>query len=335
MTVRIAWRPGQSATRPCGPAPGGSAVSRPGRSWYARRVAKVGDDDLDAMLARLEDDDAMVAGLAAESVAQIRPTDPRLVNALVRYARVATNHLGLVSALARTLKAQPNAAPVRDALCQRIREPVPQRGFALMVAEAVADDVEVARALLACALDSDGWAATEAVRLLRKGSPAILPEARDALARATTVAERARLLAVLSVLGETSHVDLIRDLLRSDDDAAWGEGTGLDEVTGLSRTFETPARYVGGLLAIAALRARKGELVAELRFIVEECGDPTVAREAAEELVAIGSDAQSRPDEEHEQESPECGEERALSLSRRSTPCLVTLELLLRIHPAS
>lgn len=54
-----------------------------------------------------------------------------------------------------------------------------------------------------------------------------------------------------------------------------------------SSAAETPARWVGGLLAIRTLRSRKSEFLPELQRIVEQCGDPVVVCTAADELVAL------------------------------------------------
>ncbi len=116
---------------------------------------------------------------------------------------------------------------------------------------------------------------------------------------------RARLLAALSLIGETSHADAIRNLIASDDQAPWGGWQSFPQPTGIrapaddtsplrlgirdirSTAAETPARWVGGLLAIRALRSQKSELLPELRRIVEECDDPVVVCNGADELVAV------------------------------------------------
>ena len=56
---------------------------------------------------------------------------------------------------------------------------------------------------------------------------------------------------------------------------------------GESSAAETPARSVGGLLAIRALRARTSELLPDLRRIAEECEDPGVVSSAADLAAAL------------------------------------------------
>lgn len=58
-----------------------------------------------------------MAGHAAKIVVVERPTEPRLVDALVRYLPVATDSLALANALATTIASQPGADAAEDALC--------------------------------------------------------------------------------------------------------------------------------------------------------------------------------------------------------------------------
>ena len=106
--------------------------------------------------------------------------------------------------------------------------------------------LNVARALLAFVFDEDPLIATSAVDALALGSPAVAPEVTAALATASTAPLRARLLAVLSLIGETSHIDGIRGLVASDDAAPWG---GLAVVSDADRTQQPGQRQSNGGLS--------------------------------------------------------------------------------------
>ncbi len=226
--------------------------------------------------------------------------------------------------LATTIASQPDSTAAADALCCLLRqaeprgsvewanERVPYRGMLLLSASRAAANVDVARALFAFVFEEDPRIATSAVDALAVGSPSVAPQVTAALATASTTPLRARLLAVLSLIGETSHVDAIRLLVASDDAAPWGGWQSFDTPTALSNpandaalerlvlhgigssAAETPARWVGGLLAIRALRSRKSELLPELHRIVEQCDDPVVVCTAADDLVVLACGEQER-----------------------------------------
>jgi len=310
---------------------------------------------LDQIVELLDDPDPTVAGHAAKIVVVERPTEPRLVGALVRYLPVATDSCELANALATTIASQPEANAAVDALCSLLRQEdprgsvqwtndhIPYRMMVVLSVSRAAASVDVARALFALAFEEDPRIATSAVDALALGSPAISSEVTAALATAASTPLRARLVAVLSFIGETSHVDAIRRLVASDDAAPWGGWQAFRTPTALSNpandvalerfvlrdigssAAETPARWVGGLLAIRALRSRKSELLPELHRIVEQCEDPVVVCTAADDLVALAGGEEERKHVERSLRSAQqrlgesagsAGDSIALALSR-------------------
>jgi hypothetical protein len=282
------------------------------------------------IVALLDDPDATVAGQAAIIVASRQPTEPRLASVLVRYLPATNDLLALAEALGQTIAHQPEAVAAMDALCALLRDrhlrtestlpdgaPWNPRLYPCLVFSAwgASRNLDVARTLLALLDDEDPWVANSAVSALTTAPPELGPEAHARLSVARSSTLRARLLIVLGHIGESSHLDAIRALLASDDLSPWGseqcfDGPSPEEsfdgetalVTRRSEgsAAETPARWVGGLLAIRALRARKSELLSELRKIAEECEDPVVVSSAADSAEAIDEEmhqkrAQVRP----------------------------------------